>query len=192
MTDLTETDLEDLYQWIDTVPLSRRKKNLPRDFSDAVLMSEVVHHFFPRLVDLHNYDQALRIDTRVANWTTLSSKVLKRLNLELDTETIAGLASARVGMIEGLLWNLRQIVIGKERQKEKPYFEEIELPDPVQWNAERLESDKKLLRDKIEECNEQAEYIQALESKIFKLEELMKLKDAKIAKLTNQGKPHPH
>lgn len=28
-------DLERLYAWIDAIPLSRFKKNLPRDFSDG-------------------------------------------------------------------------------------------------------------------------------------------------------------
>lgn len=28
-------DLERLYAWIDEIPLSRFKKNLPRDFSDG-------------------------------------------------------------------------------------------------------------------------------------------------------------
>jgi hypothetical protein len=31
-------------------PLLRRS-----DLANAVLMAEIVHHFFPRLVELHNY-----------------------------------------------------------------------------------------------------------------------------------------
>jgi hypothetical protein len=186
--ELTEAQVEELYQWVDTVPLSRRKKNLPRDFSDAVLMAEVVHHFYPRLVDLHNYDQGLRVDTKVYNWTTLNRKVLKGLNLELDTETITRLANAWPGVIDGVLWKLKQVVAARARQKEAPYFEDAELPDLAQMRPQQPAINQKLLLEKIQECEEQAEYIAALEAKIAKLEELMRLKDAKIAKLTAGAK----
>ena len=99
--DVREEELQDLYIWVDGIPLSRPKKNIARDFSDggvcqrcrsvacicsyspppsiphinlcsaadegpaettlcchAVLMAEVVHNFYPRLVELHNYRSA--------------------------------------------------------------------------------------------------------------------------------------
>jgi hypothetical protein len=155
-------------------------------------MAEVVHHFFPRLVDLHNYDQGLRIDTKIYNWKTLSSKVLKKLNLELDTETVTALANARIGVIEEVLWNLRQIVIGKSKQRDKAYFEDMDSPELAALSLQQSASDRKLLLEKIEECEEQKEYIQALEAKIAKLEELMKLKDAKIARLSGKAKKPAH
>lgn len=64
---------------VDEIPLSRPKRNIARDFSDggklpsvlpmpalskppgltvaalAVLVAEIVQHFHPKLVDLHNY-----------------------------------------------------------------------------------------------------------------------------------------
>jgi len=43
---------------VDDVPLSRAKRNIARDFSDGVLVAEVVKHFLPKEVDLHNYSQA--------------------------------------------------------------------------------------------------------------------------------------
>lgn len=52
---LTEEELNDIYNWVDTIPLSRPKRHIGRDFSDGVLMAEIVHHFFPKLVELHNY-----------------------------------------------------------------------------------------------------------------------------------------
>jgi hypothetical protein len=42
-----DSQLQELYAWTDAIPLSRRKKNVPRDFSDGVLMGEVVIHVFP-------------------------------------------------------------------------------------------------------------------------------------------------
>jgi hypothetical protein len=52
---LEEEELNEIYTWIDTIPLSRPKKNIGRDFADGVLAAEVVSHHFPKLVDTHNY-----------------------------------------------------------------------------------------------------------------------------------------
>ena len=47
---LSHDQLEELYGWIDSVPLSRPKRNISRDFSDAVLAAELVKHYAPRAV----------------------------------------------------------------------------------------------------------------------------------------------
>lgn len=52
---LNTDELDELYNWVDQVPLSRPKKNITRDFSDGQLAAEVVHHFMPRLVEVHNF-----------------------------------------------------------------------------------------------------------------------------------------
>ena len=151
MEPLTDQQLEELYQWIDKIPLSRRKRNLSRDFSDGVLMAEVVAHFFPRLVDLHNYDQGLRVDTKIYNWKTLNNKVLKKLDFNLDTETITELANARPGVIEDVLWDFRQVVIAKQKQSNKPYFDDDEFPNLREMEAAQNATDRKMLLEKIQE-----------------------------------------
>lgn len=35
-----EEDMQELYQWIDDIPLSRPKKNINRDFSDGGVCSD--------------------------------------------------------------------------------------------------------------------------------------------------------
>ena len=55
---LTEEELNEIYQWVDEIPLSRPKKIITRDFADAVLMAEIVNHYCPKLVNLHNYSNA--------------------------------------------------------------------------------------------------------------------------------------
>ncbi len=55
---ITEEEMQEVYNWVDEIPLSRPKKNIARDFSDAVLVAETVHHFIPPIVDLHNYSNA--------------------------------------------------------------------------------------------------------------------------------------
>ena len=62
---LDEEELHAIYSWIDEIPLSRPKKNIARDFSDGVLMAEVVKHFFPKMVELHNYPTANRNDQKI-------------------------------------------------------------------------------------------------------------------------------
>jgi hypothetical protein len=39
------------YPQVDEIPLSRPKRSITRDFSDGVLMAELVHHYFPKLVE---------------------------------------------------------------------------------------------------------------------------------------------
>lgn len=71
---LIEEELNDIYSWVDSVPLSRPKKNIARDFSDGMLMAEMIAHHLPNLVDLHNYSQANSVDRKYSNWDTLNSK----------------------------------------------------------------------------------------------------------------------
>ena len=55
---LSEEELNEIYNWVDEIPLSRPKKNISRDFADGVLVAEIVANFIPRLVELHNYSAA--------------------------------------------------------------------------------------------------------------------------------------
>lgn len=55
---LSEEELNEIYNWVDTIPLSRPKKHIGRDFADGVLMAEIVAHFYPKLVEIHNYSPA--------------------------------------------------------------------------------------------------------------------------------------
>ena len=43
---------------VDCIPLSRSKRNINRDFADGVMMAELIHHYNPKLVSLHNYPAA--------------------------------------------------------------------------------------------------------------------------------------
>ena len=48
-------DIDEIYKWVDSVSLSRVKKNINRDFADGVLMAEMARHYFPTAVEMHNY-----------------------------------------------------------------------------------------------------------------------------------------
>ena len=182
--DFSEEQLIELYGWIDSIPLSRKKRNLVRDFSDAVLMAEVVSYFFPKSVDLFNYQQGLRVETKLYNWKHLNEKVLKKIMFPLDSSTIQSLANSKPGVIEQVLWKFKEMVSEIQEEENRPYFNDKEISKELEkFSREQIDKDRQLLTEKIQECEEQAEYIAALESKILKLEELMKLKDSKIEKL---------
>ena len=69
---LDDEELQRIYQWVDEVPLSRPKRNIARDFADGVLVAEIVSHYFPRLVELHNYSAARSYAQKIYNWNTLN------------------------------------------------------------------------------------------------------------------------
>lgn len=98
-----EEEAQALYTWVDGIPLSRPKRNIARDFSDGVLMAEVLAHFYPKLVQLHNYSSANGLQQKLGNWGTLNSRVLRRLGISLSRTDMAALAAAQLGAIERTL-----------------------------------------------------------------------------------------
>lgn len=72
---LTDNELNEIYTWVDSIPLTRPKRHIARDFADGVLVAEVVHYFLPKLVDLHNYTAANSHQSKLYNWSTLNTKV---------------------------------------------------------------------------------------------------------------------
>jgi len=41
LNSLSESELNEVYNWVDEIPLSRPKKNIARDFADACQTAEV-------------------------------------------------------------------------------------------------------------------------------------------------------
>ena len=101
--DLTEDELKPLYKWIDQIPLSRPKRNIARDFSDGVLVAEVIAHFYPKLVELHNYSGANAMSPKVCNWQTLNARALKKLGFQIPREDFMDVCNCRAGAIERVL-----------------------------------------------------------------------------------------
>lgn len=81
---LSEEEMQMIYNWVDEIPLSRPKRNIARDFSDGgkffstvfiliiVLVAEIVKHFVPHIVELHNYSAAHSVSQKSYNWNTLN------------------------------------------------------------------------------------------------------------------------
>lgn len=105
--EITEDDLQIIYNWVDEIPLSRPKRNIARDFSDGVLLAEIVKHYLPKLVDMHNYSQAHSVSQKSYNWNTLNVKVLKKLGLSLSKKEIEQIVNMEPDSIEKVLLALR-------------------------------------------------------------------------------------
>ena len=116
MAELTDDQLQRLYTWIDEIPLSRPKRNIARDFSDGVLLAEVIKHYFPTMVELHNYPAANSTQQKLYNWTTLNSKVLRKLGYNMPKEDIEAVLQCRANAVEKVL-NLVQIKMAQYRAR---------------------------------------------------------------------------
>lgn len=106
----TDEDLQGLYNWVDEIPLSRPKRNISRDFADGVLFAEVVNHFFPRLVEMHNYSSANSYTQKMYNWNTLNQKVLKKLGYQIHQQDLDDVIKAAPGAVERVLSVLQEKV----------------------------------------------------------------------------------
>ncbi|XP_029335706.1 uncharacterized protein LOC110298648 isoform X3 [Mus caroli] len=104
----TPGDIHNLCAWLDRLPLSRPKRHLARDFSDGVLVAEIVKYFRPRLVDLHSYVPACSTDQKLSNWSLLNRKVFRKLHLCISDNDIQRVVSNRPGVIESILCALRE------------------------------------------------------------------------------------
>ncbi|XP_056005765.1 sperm flagellar protein 1-like isoform X3 [Ostrea edulis] len=138
LADYEDAELEELYNWVDSIPLSRPKKNIGRDFSDGVLVAEIVQHFRPKLIQMHNYTAASAVSIKKDNWTVLNRKVLSKLNFTLGEDVIRDVVMAKPGVIEKVLIMLRL-------KLERAEWELTKQQLPPKYKAKggrRTESDK--------------------------------------------------
>mmetsp|Transcript_82265 Transcript_82265/g.220794 ORF Transcript_82265/g.220794 Transcript_82265/m.220794 type:complete len:269 (-) Transcript_82265:190-996(-) len=249
-------EVQEIYVWVDQVPLSRPKRNIARDFSDAVLAAEVIHFFYPKLVEMHNYSAANSNSQKMYNWQTLNKRVLSRLKITLTHSEIEALATSQPMAVEALLIRLKQRIdddksrlhsgngfhspsdeaptsressrvtsrvtaersnVGQENKRvssvsgarttsppqvaqprawsagasglgsvsrklegsRPPSFGGMQVASPMQ-----REVDTELLVEKEQTIQELRETVEILESKVKKMEQLLRIKDAKIEALT--------
>ncbi|XP_021461879.2 sperm flagellar protein 1 isoform X2 [Oncorhynchus mykiss] len=211
--ELNEEILQDLFAWIDKIPLSRPKRNITRDFSDGVMAAEVVKYFFPKLVELHNYTPANSIQQKLSNWGTLNRKVFSKLNFHIPEETVKRIVVSTAGVIEPVLCSLRERIDDKRQQctedtlldveyynnrnREKPLTE----PPPKKKEErahvhQHTDKTSTVLGSQVDptirlvlEEKEQAllalqETVEILQIKVNRLEHLVQLKDMRLEDLT--------
>ena len=114
--ELNDEQLRALYAWIDAIPLSRPKRNIARDFSDGVMLAEVIAAYFPAFVELHNYSAAHSVQQKLYNFDTLNQRVLKKLGFQIPRPVIEDIVNCRPGAIENVL-NALQYKMAKYREK---------------------------------------------------------------------------
>ncbi|EFN53489.1 hypothetical protein CHLNCDRAFT_49012 [Chlorella variabilis] len=170
LPDCTEEELQALYEWVDSVPLSRPKKSITRDFADGVLMAELVHYFFPKLVEVHNYSPAHNSVQKMYNWTTLNQKVFRRMGFALAREHCEAVANAEAGAVERVL----KLLLAAGALGHPAAAAAFPTLDQALHAS---------LADKEQQLEELRETNQILETKISKLEQLVRLKDAKVQAL---------
>ncbi|KAL3134828.1 hypothetical protein ABBQ32_007799 [Trebouxia sp. C0010 RCD-2024] len=218
---VSEHELNGLYTWVDEIPLSRPKRNIARDFSDGVLVAEIVQHFHPKLVELHNYSGAHGATQKQYNWTTLNQRVFKKLDFVLAKSEIEAVVNCDPGAVERVLklvkvklekYNDRQSQRSSSNEGDSPGYQELSSRTPGSTGGQMGDStgrrtqsrtakpsptaqahvtvkgasDKASaaeLADKEQTILELRETNEIIETKVKKLEQLVRLKDAKIQTL---------
>jgi len=113
---LSDEELLTLYEWIDSIPLSRDKKNIARDFCDGVLTAEIMKHYYPKLVDIHNYPEASSTKQKLVNWNTLCLKVFRKIGFSMSKEELDNVVNSKPKAIEGVLWRLYNKIKPKKKE----------------------------------------------------------------------------
>ncbi|XP_059802811.1 sperm flagellar protein 1 isoform X6 [Hypanus sabinus] len=214
---LSEDAQQELYAWIDGVPLSRPKRNIARDFSDGVMVAEVVNHFLPRLVEMHNYIPANSTQQKLSNWQLLNRQVFSKLHFRISEDMLKKLVKSCPGVIELVLHTLRQ-KIGEEltgiqdvedysdrTDKNFPDYIPVSIypftkecqPKPEMYNNPRSFCEQYshldpairfLLEEKEQALLALHETVEILQMKVQRLEHLVQLKDLRIDDLTRHLK----
>ena len=170
-----------------------------------MLMAEIVKHFVPGLVDIHNYSTAHSMQQKLYNWNTLNQKVFRKLGFLLSKNDIDKVTSCVPEAIERALRVVQQrlsdysashpnpLSAGHSRDSpEQVAVRPAKGPVPVpQPRPVARQTDADLLLEKDSTIRELRETVevrgrQIMELKIKKLEQLVKLKDSKIQTLTNK------
>jgi len=196
--ELSENDLKSLLNWLDKIPLSRKKRNITRDFSDAILVAEIIKFYFPRFVELHNYSAVNGQSQKVTNWSTLNRKVLNKLGFRISMESIKKIVDCQPGIIEVFLLRLKLKLeehstrrkANERKDKEDSSFDSnseasLITKNPISLSQLDLSSldvqTRLVLEEKEQALLASHETIQILQVKVRRLEHLLKLKDMRIA-----------
>jgi hypothetical protein len=88
-----------------------RKSNLRFKLS-IVLVAEIVKHFVPHIVELHNYSAAHSVSQKTYNWNTLNQKLFKKLGFTLTKKDMEDAVNCVPDTIERILRVLQLNIAG--------------------------------------------------------------------------------
>ena len=179
-----ENDFMYIYEWVDSIQLSRPKKNIARDFCDCVLVAEIIKHYLPRLVDLHNYPSASSTMQKTTNWNTLNTKVLKKIGVRMSKQEINDVITCKPLAIEHLLQRIYDAIQNQinGNNNEEGNMNNNNMVGASNGNLERL---KKILEEKESNINQLHEIIDVLEMKLRSSSEMQETLANKVEELTN-------
>jgi hypothetical protein len=174
-------DIMYIYEWVDSIPLSRQKKNIARDFNDAVLLAEMIKFHYPRLVELHNYPSASSTKQKLSNWNTLNNKVLKKLGLKISKEEINNVMNSKPNAIENLLKKVHRVIhnlpqesqenqnINYEKNNDNNVFRANKknfIQSNNNFNNEEAQELQEKIAEKEQEITEMEEHLEDLKKRI--------------------------
>ena len=178
-----ESELMYIYEWVDSIELSRPKKNISRDFSDGVLLAEIIKNYFPHMVDLHNYPSCSNSKHKESNWNVLNNKVLKKLGIKLSKSEIDSIIKSEPLAIEKLLQKVYAVLQVKmnmnmnvnNANRDRNNFE-------MKNNREKL---RKTLEEKENVVKQLKDIVEVLELKLKNSEEMEGILQNKVQQLTD-------
>ena len=173
-----ESELMYIYEWVDSIELSRPKKNIARDFSDGVLLAEIIKSYLPHLVDLHNYPSCSNSKHKESNWNVLNNKVLKKMHIKLTKEEINSIIKAEPLAIEKLLQRVYAVLQNKVNINANKEQNNIGME---MNNNEML---KRTLEEKDNVIKQLKDIVEVLELKLKNSEEMEGILQNKVQQLT--------
>ena len=173
-----ENELMYIYEWVDSIELSRPKKNIARDFSDGVLLAEIIKSYLPRMVDLHNYPSCSNTKHKESNWNVLNNKVLKKLGIKLTKKEITDIIKCEHLAIEHLLQRVYGVL-----QNRIPQNKDKENLNIIKNNNDKL---RKTLEEKENVIKQLQDIIEVLQLKLKNSEDMEKTLENKVAQLTEE------
>ncbi len=185
----------------------------------GTLLAEVVQHFLPDIINIHNYITTGTFTQKKSNWEVLNRKVFGRLGLNLPEVIINDLCNAKPSIVEIVLFNLRakmneelelrqqikQKSISSSRQPlpssntvapkkiDKPFLSK----GTSQTSRSVADINNKLVsRQEYEQlkqqCSQQQQQIEIIQVKMRRLEHVAQLKDTRINGLSGTIEESQH
>ena len=182
---LNEEEIREIYEWVDEFDLSRIKRNIARDFSDAVLVAEILKEYYPQLVWMHCYTGVNSQSEKKDNWLLLKQKVMNKIAFKMTVSEINSIINIEEHSVEKFLFRLKRFLeesaenIKKALQggnKKKKTTEVKEQMKRRKKGGETFNSNSE--KDKL--LRQLQETIEILEVKVGHLEMDVKSKDDKI------------
>lgn len=75
----------EVLRWLQGLDLAYAVKNVRRDFSNGFLVAEMFSRYFPKLINMHSYDNGLRVAAREDNWHQLEL-VFDKVGFRVDNQ----------------------------------------------------------------------------------------------------------